>query len=126
MTDFCPHCAHCNPELAVGLPEPNNVASDLVALRAECRIRGISVSWDEFVATADAAKLVRKSSSTLSNWRDQGRGPSYRRRADAPVTANIHWLSSQPFDPNPLTDLLIEPGRNFDLRQRPQWVESGR
>jgi len=79
MTDFCPHCPHCNPELAVGLPEPNNVASDLVALRAECRIRGISVSWDGFVATADAAKLVRKSSSTLSNWRDQGRGPSYRK-----------------------------------------------
>lgn len=80
----CPHCPHCNPERAPRAPTNESDAEVMAAMarrqiRAECDRLGITVTWDHFVGTAGAAKLVGKSVKTLQKWREQGVGPAYRK-----------------------------------------------
>ena len=42
---------------------------DVAAMRAACGMLGIHLSWDGHVGEADAARLVRRSPSTLRNRR---------------------------------------------------------
>ncbi len=50
-------------------------------MRAACVALGITVSWDGFIGEPDAARLLRRSPSTLRNRRAMDRPIPFRKRA---------------------------------------------
>lgn len=85
-------CPHCGGPLDIIAPkatrrEPMEERSspelqaqiDVLFLRAKCKILGLSVSADDHVREADAAKLIGRAKKTLRN-----------RRAAVPLLPSIH------------------------------------
>jgi hypothetical protein len=60
--------------------EPADPRAEAVErLRRCCAERGIEVGLGDTIAEGDAARLLRRSASSLRRWRAEGRGPNWRR-----------------------------------------------
>jgi len=91
-------CPHCGGEL-LELPPASNARSGLVeriaAMRAECQLRGIPVTFDGFVTEADAAVLLKKSPKTLANRRGIDQPLVYRkvgRTVECSIESICRWI----------------------------------
>lgn len=73
-----PCCPACGQSIALAA----SVEADVLTLmRAACLMMGIERTWDDHVSERDAAKLVRRSASTLRNRRGLDCPLPYRKRA---------------------------------------------
>ena len=75
MAVVCPFCHGTGY-----VPEANPIAS-ADALRMVCRERGLWISPDGAVREEAAADILGKQAKTLRNWRANGAGPPWFRRA---------------------------------------------
>ena len=80
----CPHCPHCNPDLArVAALEPDGLEATVMQLRAHCIQSGIPVLPFATVREEDAAKLMNLRPKTLKHRRalDDPSLPSFEIRS---------------------------------------------
>lgn len=88
----CPTCGH--PVTPV---EPEQ-ADVLTLMRAACVMMGVQRTWDDHVSERDAAKLLRRSPSTLRNRRAMDRPLPFRKRGGR-VEYALADLSAWGIDP---------------------------
>ena len=74
MASCCPTCGQ-----AVA-PESTEDPDALTLMRAACVMMGIKRTWDEHVSERDAARLLRRSPSTLRNRRSMDSPIPHRKR----------------------------------------------
>ena len=91
----CPHCGGQLPEMTAASNASSGLAARIVAMRAECHLRGIPVTFDGFVTEADAAVLLKKSPKTLANRRGIDQPLIYRkvgRTVECSIESICRWL----------------------------------
>ena len=74
MASCCPTCGQ-----AVA-PQSTEDPDGLTLIRAACVMMGIKRTWDEHVSERDAARLLRRSPSTLRNRRSMDSPIPHRKR----------------------------------------------